>query len=94
MVRVGVHAHPPITISKVAVYAPAERADTLPLFHLYALYVLCAKNIRNLHYHLALLSSPSLNFKNHFNHPLPPPALKREGKNPNQSGRAAANPQP
>ncbi len=35
----GVHAHPPfhpITITyKVAVYAPAERADTLPLFHLY-----------------------------------------------------------
>jgi hypothetical protein len=25
---------------KVAVYAPAERADTLPLFHLYP-YVLC-----------------------------------------------------
>ncbi len=27
--------------SKVAVYAPAEWADTLPLFHLYPLYVLC-----------------------------------------------------
>jgi hypothetical protein len=41
LVRVGgarLHAHPsqPITIThKVAVYAPAERADTLPLFHLY-----------------------------------------------------------
>ncbi len=35
MVRVGVHAHPfqPITITyKVAVYALAERADTLTLF--------------------------------------------------------------
>jgi hypothetical protein len=26
--------------NKVAVYAPAERADTVPLFHLYS-YVLC-----------------------------------------------------
>ncbi len=35
----GVHAHPPVitfTItSKVAVYAPAEWANTLTLFHLY-----------------------------------------------------------
>jgi hypothetical protein len=33
----GVHAHPLITFtitSKVAVYAPAEWADTLTLFHL------------------------------------------------------------
>jgi hypothetical protein len=39
----GVNAHPPLTIFtityKVAVYAQAERADTLPLFHLYP-YVL------------------------------------------------------
>ncbi len=35
----GVHAHPPFIIVtiryKVAVYAPAEWADTLTLFHLY-----------------------------------------------------------
>jgi hypothetical protein len=31
-----------ITIThEVAVYAPAERAGALPVFHLYALYVLC-----------------------------------------------------
>jgi hypothetical protein len=35
----GVHAHPPLTTFtityKVAVYAPAQWADTLTLFHLY-----------------------------------------------------------
>jgi hypothetical protein len=41
-------AHPPpfttfTFTSKVAVYAPAEWADTLTLFHLY-LYVLCGGN--------------------------------------------------
>jgi hypothetical protein len=40
-----------ITITyKVAVYAPAERADTLPLFHTYlisTLYVLCGAHSRN-----------------------------------------------
>jgi hypothetical protein len=42
--RVGDARPPPFTIVnityKVAVYAPAERADTVPLFHLYP-YVLC-----------------------------------------------------
>ncbi len=38
------HTHPPFTLKgtvtyKDAVYAPAEMADTLPLFHLYRLYV-------------------------------------------------------
>ncbi len=40
----GGGARPPpfITITyKVVVYAPAERAGTLPLFLLYPLYVLC-----------------------------------------------------
>jgi hypothetical protein len=40
----GVHYYPPVTIStimfKVVVYAPAERADTLPLFPL-PLNLLC-----------------------------------------------------
>jgi hypothetical protein len=40
----GVHIHPLLLIyhyvKKVAVYTPVERADTLPLFHLYP-YVLC-----------------------------------------------------
>jgi hypothetical protein len=44
----GMHAHPlsPYLPSrkKVVVYAPAERADTLSLFLLYTLYVLCAEN--------------------------------------------------
>jgi hypothetical protein len=35
----------PITITyKVAVYAPAERADTLPLFHLYPIRTLGQKH--------------------------------------------------
>jgi hypothetical protein len=39
-------AHPPpftlVTITyKVVLYAPAEWADTLPLFHFYPLYVVC-----------------------------------------------------
>jgi hypothetical protein len=47
----GWRAPTPFTIStmtyKVAVKAPAERADKLPLFHLYP-YVLCVlHNIRN-----------------------------------------------
>jgi hypothetical protein len=41
MVTVRVNAHPPFTLFtityKVAVHAPAERADTLNLFHLYDL---------------------------------------------------------
>jgi hypothetical protein len=45
LVRVGGGARsPPFTLStiiKVVVYAPAETADTLPLFLLYPLYVLC-----------------------------------------------------
>jgi len=32
----GVHAHPVTITYKVAVYASAERADTLPLFHFYS----------------------------------------------------------
>jgi hypothetical protein len=43
--RVGGARPPPFTTftltSKVAVYAPAEWADTLTLFHLYYKYVLC-----------------------------------------------------
>ncbi len=31
----GVHAHPFHTSYEVVIYASAERADTLPLFHLY-----------------------------------------------------------
>jgi hypothetical protein len=44
----GGGARPPfftiVTITyKVAVYTPADRADTFPLFHLYP-YVLCVQN--------------------------------------------------
>jgi hypothetical protein len=48
LVRVGLYAHPLsrftlFTITyKVAVYAPAERADTLPLFHPYPICTLWA----------------------------------------------------
>ncbi len=54
LVRVGAATCTPtpfITMSyKVAVYAPAEWADTLPLFHFYILYVLvlCASISHNL----------------------------------------------
>ena len=48
LVRVGGARPPPFitfTItSKVAVYAPAEWADTLTLFHLLNRYVLCGRN--------------------------------------------------
>ncbi len=50
LVRVGIHAQPPFTIDtityKVAVYAPAELAVTLPLFHLYP----CACSLRASHW--------------------------------------------
>jgi hypothetical protein len=44
----GVHAHP-LSLSfsithKFAVYAPAERTDTLPVIHLYP-YVLCGPSV-------------------------------------------------
>jgi hypothetical protein len=46
LVRVGGARPPSFTIFtipyKVAVYAPAERADTLPLFHLYPHSVSCS----------------------------------------------------
>jgi hypothetical protein len=45
--RVGSGRPPPFTLStitsKVVVYASAERADILPLFLLYPLYVLCGR---------------------------------------------------
>ncbi len=38
----------PITITyKVAVYAPAERVDTLPLFHLYPIYTVRPARMRS-----------------------------------------------
>ncbi len=58
------------------------RGQIHSLYFISTLYVLCAKNIRNLHYHLALLSSPSLNFKNHLNHPPPLPPSKTRRQEP------------
>jgi hypothetical protein len=58
----GCTAHPPpftlVTITyTVAVYAPAERADTLPVFHLCPLYVLCDR-AHHIEYLVPFLQQP------------------------------------
>ncbi len=80
LVRVGVHSPPPFTIFtityKVSVDAPAERADTLPLFHLYPTCTLWVRPCSNIRRHLPLakesgkLTRSTIVTKNDWRHRL------------------------